>query len=98
VASVPWSAPQFIRFCLSVHVNSNAFFTLRNQPHLRGHKYVIAKQRSVNRIRIRESLFSNRAVYLYNLPVCTDFTTIGKYSSSLNNDYLLKYSNAPNFT
>ena len=28
-----------------VHVNSSAFFILRNQPHLRGHKYVITKQR-----------------------------------------------------
>ena len=24
-----------------VRLNSNEFFTLRNQPHLRGHKYVI---------------------------------------------------------
>jgi len=40
-----------------VHVNSrpNAFFTLRNQLHLRGHKYVMVKQRSVNRI--TESFF-----------------------------------------
>ena len=27
---------------------SNEFFTLRNQPHLRGHKYVINKQRCSN--------------------------------------------------
>jgi len=40
-----------------VHVNSrpNAFFTLRNQLHLRGHKYVMVKQCSVNRI--TESFF-----------------------------------------
>ena len=35
-----------------VHVNSNAFFTLRNQPHLRGHEYVTVKQRSTNSIRL----------------------------------------------
>jgi len=28
-----------------VRLNSNEFFTLKNQPHLRGHKYVIQKQR-----------------------------------------------------
>ena len=27
----------------TVRLNSNEFFTLRNQPHLRGHKYVINK-------------------------------------------------------
>jgi len=26
-----------------VRLSSNEFFTLRNQPHLRGHKYVIHK-------------------------------------------------------
>jgi len=31
---------------------SNEFFTLRNQPHLRGHKYVINKQRSFNMRRV----------------------------------------------
>jgi len=38
-----------------VHVNSNAFFALINQPHLRGYKYVIVKERTVNTI--RESFF-----------------------------------------
>jgi len=28
-----------------VRLNSNEFFTLKNQPHLRGHKYVIQKRR-----------------------------------------------------
>ena len=32
----------------TVCLNSNEFFTLRNQPHLRGHKYVIIKQRCTN--------------------------------------------------
>ena len=31
-----------------VRLNSNEFFTLRNQPHLRGHKYIINKQRRSN--------------------------------------------------
>ena len=35
-----------------VHVNSNAFFALKNQPHLRGHRYVTVKQGGVNRIRV----------------------------------------------
>jgi len=34
-----------ILFCI-VRVNSNEMFTLRNQPSLRDHKYVINKQRS----------------------------------------------------
>ena len=34
-----------------VHVNSNAVFTLSNQPHLRSQKYVICQQRVINRIR-----------------------------------------------
>ena len=46
------------------HVYNNAFFTLKNQPHLRGHKYVIAKQGRVNRI--RQFLPNNRAVNLWN--------------------------------
>ena len=45
-----------------VHVNSNAFFALINQPHLRCYKYVIVKKRSVNTI--RESFLSNGVVKL----------------------------------
>jgi len=65
-----------------VEVNSNAFFTLRNQPHPRGRKT------SAVLIELEEVFFSNRVVNLWtNLPVCTHFTSLG----SLNNDYLLKY-------
>ena len=65
-----------------VEVNSNAFFTLRNQPRPRGRKT------SAVLIELEEVFFSNRVVNLWtNLPVCTHFTSLG----SLNNDYLLKY-------
>ena len=43
-----------------VHVN--AFFVLRNKPHLWGHKYVMVKQRSV--VELEKVFFSNRAVNL----------------------------------
>jgi len=71
--------------------NSNEFFALRNQPHLRGHKYVIIKQRRTNSRRI--NFFSNRIVNLWNnLPSSTtDFTSFHKFDKSLNNDYLLLY-------
>ena len=73
-----------------VRLNSNEFFTLRNQPHLRGHKYVIIKQRCTNN---RINFFSNRIVNLWNnLPSSTtDFTSFHKFDKSLNNDYLLLY-------
>ena len=70
---------------------SNEFFTLRNQPHLRGHKYVINKQRCSNNRRI--NFFSNRIFNIWNnLPSSTtDFTSFRKFNESLNNDYLLLY-------
>jgi len=43
-----------------LHANSNELFTLRVQPHLRGHKDIIVKQRSVHRI--RESIFFSNGV------------------------------------
>jgi len=51
-----------------------SFFTLRNQPHLRGHKYVINKQRCSNNK--RNNFFSNRIVNSWNnMPSSTtDFT------------------------
>ena len=74
-----------------VRLNSNEFFTLSNQPHLRGHKYVINKQRCSNNRRINFS--SNRIVNLWNnLPSSTtDFTSFRQFDKSLNNDYLLLY-------
>jgi len=60
------------------------------------YKYVMVQQRSVNKI-YRKRLFSNinRVVNLWNsLPVRTDFTSLSKFSRSLNNDYLLKYRKA----
>ena len=80
-------------FSWNVRANkiSNEFFTLRNQPHLRGHKYVINKQRCSNNRRI--NFFSNRIVNIWNnLPSSTtDFTSFRKFDESLNNDYLLLY-------
>jgi len=80
-----------------VRLNSNEFFTLRNQPHLRGHKYVMNKQRCSNNRRI--NFFSNRIVNLWNnLPSSrTDFNSFCKFDKSLNNDYLLLYCKL-NFT
>jgi len=80
-----------------VRVNSNEFFTLRNQPHLRGHKYVINKQRSIHTSRI--NFFSNRIVNLWNnLPSSTtDFTSLRKFDKSVSNDYLSMYCKL-NFT
>ena len=59
------------------------------------YKYVMVQQRSVNKI-YRKRLFSNiNLVNLWNsLPVRTDFTSLSKFSRSLNNDYLLKYRKA----
>ena len=80
-----------------VRVNSNEFFTLRNQPHLRGHKYVINKQRSVHKS--RTNFFSNGIVNLWNnLPSSTtDFNSLRKFDKSVSNDYLLMYCKL-NFT
>jgi len=82
-----------------VRLNSNEFLTLRNQPHLRGHKYVtnINKRRCSNNR--RNNFFSIRIVNLWNnLPSSTtDFTSFRKFDKSLNNDYLLLYCKL-NFT
>jgi len=68
-----------------VHVNSNEFFIIRNQPHLRGHKYVLNEQRSFNTR--RSDFFSNRIVNLWNkLPASTtDFTGLHPPSPPLDN-------------
>jgi len=65
-----------------VCLNSNEFFTLRNQPHLCGHKYVINKQRCSSNRRI--NFFSNWIVNLWNnLPSSTtDFTSFRKFLTS----------------
>ena len=80
-----------------VRVNSNEFFTLRNQPHLRGHKYVTNKQRSFNVRRV--NYFSNRIVNLWNnLPLSTtDFTSLHRFDKSASNDCILVYCEL-NFT
>jgi len=70
-----------------VRVNSKEFFTLRNQPHLRGHKYIIKKQRSFN---------VNRIVNLWNnlpLSTITDFSTtsLHRFDKSASDDYLFVY-------
>jgi len=33
-----------------VHINSDALFTVRNQPQLRGHKYTLVKPRCVSQV------------------------------------------------
>ena len=73
------------------NINSNEFFTLRNQPHVCGDKYVVNKQRCSNNR--RNNFFSSRIVNLWNnLPSSTtDFTSFRKFDKSLNNDYLLLY-------
>jgi len=80
-----------------VQVNGNEFFTLRNQPYLRGHKYVINKQQSFNMRRV--NCFSNRIVNLWNnLPLSTtDFTSLHRFDKFVSNDYLLVYCKL-NFT
>ena len=72
-----------------VQVNSNELFTLRNQPYLHGHKYVINKQRCFNMRKV--NYFSNRIVNLWNnLPLSTtDFTSLRRFDKSVSNDYLL---------
>ena len=74
-----------------VRVNNNEFFTLRNQPQLRGHKYVINKRRSVHTS--RTDFFSNIIVNLWNnLPSnTTDFTGLCKFDKSVINGHLLRY-------
>jgi len=80
-----------------VRVNSNEFYTLRNLPHLRSHKYVINKQRSFNIRRV--NYFNNRIVNLWNnLPLSTtDFTSLHRFDKSASNDYLLVHCKL-NFT
>ena len=93
-----WTMVYRIMFGM-VRLNSNEFLTLRNQPHLRGHKYVtnINKRRCSNNR--RNNFFSIRIVNLWNnLPSSTtDFTSFRKFDKSLNNDYLLLYCKL-NFT
>jgi len=72
--------------------------TLRNQPHLRGHRYVINKQRCSNNR--RNNFLSSRIVNLWNnLPFSTtDFTSFRKFDKSLNNDYIFLLYCKLNFT
>ena len=59
-----------------VRVNSELFFARRNRPHLRGHKYVLDKQRC-NSSTARQSFVSARVINVWNnLPVSTDFTCL----------------------
>jgi len=66
-----------------VQLNSNEFFTLRNQPYLRGNKYAINKQRSFNMRKV--NYFINRIVNLRNnLPLSTtDFTSLQRFDKSV---------------
>jgi len=78
--------------------HSNAFFALRNQPHLLGHKYVIVriKQRSVNK-KLVKVFFSITEWLIYGTICQFVQTSLSRFSRSLSNDYLLKYCKA-NFT
>jgi len=65
-----------------VLLSSNEFFTLRNQPHLRGQKHVTIKS---DVLIMEEVTFSNGIVNLWNnLPSSTtDFTSFRKFDESL---------------
>ena len=74
-----------------IRINSDTLFILRNQPHLRGHKYTLAKPRCTGRI--RQGLFSTRVVNMWNnLPAdTTDFSCLHKFCASVSTSYLLRF-------
>jgi len=52
------------------------------------------KQRSVNKVK-ESFFFSNIVVNLWNnLLVCTHFTSLSKFSTTLNIDYMVRYCKA----
>jgi len=74
-----------------VCINSEHLLTLRNQPHLRGHKYTLTKPRCTGRV--RQCFFSTRVVNIWNnLPAdTTDFSSLRKFCASVSTSYLLRF-------
>ena len=81
-----------ILFCL-LHTNTETLFTLRAHAQLRGHQYMLEKQRCTNSI--RHMFFCNRVVNIWNsLPSdTTDFSSLLKFRRSVSSEYLLSTAN-----
>jgi len=60
-------------------INTDTLFLLRNQLHLRGHKYILTKPRCAGQV--RQGFFSIRVVNMWNnLPAdTTDFSSLRKF-------------------
>ena len=73
-----------------LRVNSDIFFTPRNQSQLRGHAYMLHKQRCFSSN--RRNFFSIWIVSMWNsLPTeTTDFSGLDKFNNSVSNMFLLK--------
>ena len=73
-----------------VRINSELFFARRNRPYLRGHKYVLDKQRCNSTA--RQSFVSARVINVWNnLPDSTDFRCLRSFNRSVSSVYLSKY-------
>jgi len=74
-----------------IRIQSDIFFTVKNRPQLRGHDYVLTKPRCMSRT--RQEFFSMRVINLWNnLPAATtDFSSLKKFCSSINKEYLLTF-------
>ena len=74
-----------------VCIDSDALFTVRNQPHLRGHNYTVVKPRFVTSV--RRGFFSTRVINMWNnLPAdTTNFSSLCKFCASVTKDYLLTF-------
>ena len=73
-----------------LRVNSDIFFTPRNQSQLRGHAYMLHKQRyfTFN----RRNFFSIRINMRNSLPPeTTDFSGLDKFNKSVSNMFLLNF-------
>jgi len=75
----------------SLRVDSDIFFTPRNQSQLRGHAYMLHKQRYLTFN--RRNFFSIRIVNMWNsLPAeTTDFSGLDKFNKSVSNMFLLNF-------
>ena len=64
---------------------------LRNQLHLRGHKYTLMKPRCAGQV--RRSFFSTGVFNMWNnLPAdTTDFSSLRKFCASIGTSYLLRF-------
>jgi len=73
-------------------VNSDIFFTPRNQSQLRGHAYMLHKQRcfSCNRRNFLAFELLVCGTACQSKP-CTDFSGLDKFNNSVSNMFLLKF-------